>query len=154
MAPSVEPGSAYHVRPNDTLWRIASAAHPGSRSDVNRAMVSIYQNNPHAFEGNINVLHSGSTLQIPSENQMAAVSAAAAGAEVRRQYEAWRSGSGQAAAPAEETGRLRLVTPEQGTSQPSTAVPGANTATAPTTGKAGASASDGELNARVQQLEK
>jgi pilus assembly protein FimV len=158
---SIEPGSAYRVRPNDTLWRIASAAHPGTRSDVNRAMMSIYQNNQHAFDGNINLLRSGSTLQIPSESQMVGVSAAAAGAEVRRQYEAWRGGSNQsvAAASAAEAGRLRLVTPEQGTSQPSTsttapAAAGANAAATPSTARAGTTASDAAMTARVQQLEK
>jgi pilus assembly protein FimV len=127
-APVARPASqhrgwhAYQVRPNDTLWRIASAAHPGSRSDVNRAMVSIYQNNPEAFDGNINVLRAGSTLRIPQADEVAAVSAAAAAAEVSRQYEAWRSGRAASASPSvADTGRLRLVTPEQGTTAPSTA---------------------------------
>jgi pilus assembly protein FimV len=156
-APSLEPGSTYHVRQNDTLWRIASSVHPGTRSDVNRAMVSIYQTNPRAFDGNINVLRAGSTLQIPDENQIATVSAAAAGAEVARQYDAWRSGASRpAAASAEEAGRLRLVTPEQGTSAPSStaAAPGTTATPSTATARPGASANDADLTARVQQLEK
>jgi pilus assembly protein FimV len=84
-ARSINAGSTYRVRPNDTLWKIASAAHPGSRSDVNRAMVSIYQSNPQAFDGNINVLKSGSLLKIPTASDVSAISASAAAAEVSRQ---------------------------------------------------------------------
>jgi pilus assembly protein FimV len=158
VAPTVEPGSSYRVRPNDTLWRIASAAQPGSRSDVNRAMVSIYQNNPQAFEGNINLLRSGSTLQIPDANQLHAVSAAAASAEVARQYDAWRKGATGEAAGATESGRLRLVTPEQGSAAPSTTVgtpPGKAAATPPTSGAtpSTAGANTADLQGRVQQLE-
>jgi pilus assembly protein FimV len=90
-AMAVEPDSNYRVRPNDTLWGIASAAYPGARADVNRAMVAIYEANPSAFGGNINVLRAGSTLRIPQADEVAAVSAAVAAAEVSRQYEAWRS---------------------------------------------------------------
>ena len=61
---TIEPGSTYQVQPNDTLWQIASSAHPGGRSDVNRAMLAIYESNAAAFEGNINVLRAGTTLRI------------------------------------------------------------------------------------------
>jgi pilus assembly protein FimV len=148
----IAPGSSYRVRPNDTLWRIASQVNPGSRDDVNRAMVSIYQNNPEAFDGNINVLRSGSSLRIPDAGQIEAVSVAAASAEVKRQYEAWRSDT--ASAGSAETGRLRLVTPEQGTSAPSTTVTPAPGASAPaTTAAPPATAPSGDIEARVRQLE-
>ncbi len=157
-APSLAPGSTYQVRRNDTLWQIAREVNPGSRSDVNRAMVSIYQNNPRAFDGNINVLRAGSTLRIPDAGQIQSISAAEASAEVARQYDAWRSAS--AAATPEES-RLRLVTPEQGTAAPSTTttpVPAAGTATAvpaaaaPVAGKVPATA-DVDLQNRIAQLE-
>jgi pilus assembly protein FimV len=153
-APSIEPGSTYRVRKNDTLWEIASAANPGSRSNVNRAMVSIFQNNPEAFDGNINILRSGSTLRIPDASQISAVSASEASAEVARQYDAWRSGTAASATAGTEAGRLRLVTPEQGTTAPSTA-----TTTPPAGAKPGATAAasaappSGDLESRVQQLE-
>ncbi len=83
---------------DDTLWEIASAANPGSRSNVNRAMVAIFQNNPQAFDGNINVLRSGSLLRIPDASQISSVSASEASAEVARQYDAWRNGTATAAA--------------------------------------------------------
>ena len=151
--PDIEPGSTYRVRPHDTLWEIASAANPGSRSDVNRAMVSIYQNNPQAFDNNINILRAGSTLRIPDASQIRAISAAEASAEVARQYDAWRSGT-SATGAATEAGRLRLVTPEQGTAAPSTATSPAPTTSQPATAAAPSSAAgSSELESRVQQLE-
>ena len=139
---SVEAGSTYRVRPNDTLWKIASAANPGPRSEVNRAMVAIYQANPQAFGGNINVLRAGSELVIPTSSDVAAISASAATAEVARQYQMWRDGSAATAGPAADAGRLRLVTPEQGSATPSTA-----------TAIPATPAGDADIQARVQQLE-
>ncbi|MBK7903855.1 MAG: hypothetical protein IPJ97_13650 [Proteobacteria bacterium] len=153
-APGIEPGSTYRVRNNDTLWEIASAANPGPRSNINRAMVAIFQNNPQAFDGNINVLRSGSLLRIPDASQISSVSASDASAEVARQYEAWRNGTATAAAS--EAGTLRLVTPEQGTAAPSTSTSTstrpATAAPAATTG-APAAAASGDLETRVKQLE-
>jgi pilus assembly protein FimV len=160
-APSIEPGSTYKVRRNDTLWQIASAANPGSRANVNRAMVSIFQNNPQAFDGNINVLRSGSTLRIPDSDQMRSISAAEASAEVARQYDAWRNGTtttGTSAATPADTSRLRLVPPEQGTAAPSTATtaparPAASPTASPAAAPAAAASSGSDLESRVQQLE-
>jgi len=140
---TIEPGSTYRVRPNDTLWQIASAATPGARSDVNRTMVAIYQANPAAFGGNINVLRSGAELRIPARGEIEAISTAAASDEVARQYRMWTDGVTESAADAAATGRLRLVTPEQGAAAPSTTtetpVPGPGT--------------DQELRDRLQRLE-
>lgn len=144
-AASIEPGSSYRVQPNDTLWRIASDANPGSRSDVNRAMVAIYQSNPEAFGGNINVLRAGSQLRIPAQGEIAAIPAADAAAEVARQYRLWREGTPSAESGA-DSGRLRLVTPEQGTAA-------ASTATAPAAA-APAGAESTVLQSRVEQLER
>lgn len=149
-AASIEPGSTYRVQRNDTLWEIASAANPGNRSDVNRAMVSIYQANPQAFDGNINLLRSGSTLRIPDASQIRSISAAEASAEVARQYDAWRGGGSTAAAAPADAGRLRLVTPEQGTTAPSTAT---TTPAKPAAAAPAAAAGDTDLQNRVQQLE-
>ncbi|NJD31000.1 MAG: hypothetical protein FIB04_03865 [Gammaproteobacteria bacterium] len=144
---TIAPGSTYRVRPNDTLWNIASAAHPGSHSDVNRAMVAIFQANPQAFDGNINVLRSGSLLKIPEATDVASISASAAATEVARQYRMWREGTPAATGPEASGGRLRLVTPEQGT-------PAASTATTPTPATPPpAGAAQPDLQNRVQQLE-
>ena len=141
---SIAPGSTYRVRPNDTLWRIAEEAHPGSRSDVNRAMVAIYQSNPQAFDGNINLLKAGSTLDIPDASAVSAIPASAAAAEVARQYQSWREGSAGGGADS-GAGRLRLVTPEQGTAAASTATQ--------TPATSAASGGNAQLQSRVQQLE-
>ncbi|MBP6107614.1 MAG: FimV/HubP family polar landmark protein [Steroidobacteraceae bacterium] len=151
-APAIEPGSTYRVRNHDTLWEIASAANPGPRANINRAMVAIFQDNPQAFDGNINVLRSGSLLRIPDASQISSVSASEASAEVARQYDAWRSGTGTAAAS--EAGRLRLVTPEQGTAAPSTATSTASAAaTPPAPAGTPAVAASRDLETRVKQLE-
>ena len=142
-AVSAEPGSTYRVRQNDTLWNIASAAYPGGRADVNRAMVAIYQANPAAFGGNINVLRAGSNLRMPSSGDVSAISASAAAEEVARQYRLWQQGVPDTAGPAADVGRLRLVTPEQGSAAPSTA----------TTAPAVAAGSPDAMQSRVQQLE-
>ena len=88
-APGIEPGSTYRVQPNDTLWEIASGAYPGTRSNVNRAMLAIYQANPQAFDGNINVLRSGSDLAIPDSATMGQITASEA-APGLPQYRKWR----------------------------------------------------------------
>jgi pilus assembly protein FimV len=138
---TVEPGSTYRVRPNDTLWRIASAATPGPRSEVNRMMVAIFEANPSAFAGNINVLRADSELRIPAASDVAAISAAAAADEVARQYRQWSEGATPGAPAAESAGRLRLVTPDQGSDASSPAPASAG----PGSGNA--------LQQRVQQLE-
>jgi pilus assembly protein FimV len=142
-AVSIEPGSTYRVRPNDTLSQIAGAAYPGTRADVNRAMVAIFQANPSAFGGNINVLRAGSELRMPSSGDVSSISASAAADEVARQYQLWKDGAA-ATSESADGGRLRLVTPEQGSAVPSTATPAAQP-------PAGAQA--GDLQAKVQQLE-
>jgi pilus assembly protein FimV len=143
--PGVQPGSSYTVRRNDTLWKIASRANPGGASDVNRAMMAIYEANPQAFEGNINLLHAGAVLNIPEASEMSAIPASAAASEVARQYRQWRAGEAAVAGTADEGGQLRLVTPEQGAAAPSTA-------TASPAAEEGPTPED-DLQMRVQQLE-
>lgn len=141
-AAAAEAGSTYRVRPRDTLWEIASAAYPGTRADVNRAMVAVYQSNPQAFGGNMNLLRAGSELRMPSSGDVSAISASAAADEVARQHRLWQEGATATAAAATDGGRLRLVTPEQGSAAPSTA-----------TQPSPAAADSADLQSRVQQLE-
>jgi pilus assembly protein FimV len=112
-APSLGEGSTRTVRRGDTLSGIATevsgADAPGSRA----WMLAIYQNNPAAFDGNMNVMRSGSVLRIPDSASVAAISPGEAGAEIRRQWSAWR-GSGPASggeSTPTDRGQLRLVTP-------------------------------------------
>ncbi|TLY86337.1 MAG: hypothetical protein E6K44_12045 [Gammaproteobacteria bacterium] len=97
-------GSMHVVQRGETLSAIASSeAGAGANTPRTRSlMVAIYQANPRAFEKNMNVLHSGALLRIPDAAQAAAVSPSEAAAEIGRQYAAWRSSSGAAAAPSGE----------------------------------------------------
>jgi pilus assembly protein FimV len=139
-------GSTHVVQRGETLSGIASgvAGEQASSARARSWILAIYQANPHAFDRNMNVLHSGAVLRIPEAAQAAAVSPGEAAAEIRRQYAAWRGASGAAtetAGTAAHPGRLKLVTPSE----------------APSVGTSpGAAASGGEvteLQGRVHDLE-
>ncbi len=77
-------------------------------------MVAIYQQNPSAFDRNMNLMRSGAVLRIPDNDTVAAIAPAAATAEIHRQYAAWRTAAGQAGNAESGPGRLRLVAPAGG----------------------------------------
>jgi pilus assembly protein FimV len=129
-------GGSRTVRSGETLSGIANEL--ASDSSLSRAwMLAIYQNNPSAFDGNMNQLRSGAVLRIPDSSSVAAISPSEATAEIRRQYASWRgAGSAPAADVGDsEPGRLRLVPP---------AVTGGTTAD---------SAANSALQGRVRELE-
>ncbi|HEY8509898.1 MAG TPA: FimV/HubP family polar landmark protein [Steroidobacteraceae bacterium] len=99
-------GTERIVRRGDTLSAIAAEYGGDSRA----WMLAIFQANPHAFDGNMNLLRSGAVLRIPDSATVAAISPIEAAAEIRRQHAAWRASS-PASARISEQGRLRLVTP-------------------------------------------
>jgi pilus assembly protein FimV len=103
-----ELGDEYSVQRNDTLWGIAQRLRPDESVSVNQIMVALFRENPHAFDGNINRLRSGTILRVPSRQQMAVTSSRDATAEVLRQTDAWRS---PAAVPAVADRRLELAPP-------------------------------------------
>lgn len=103
----VEAGETYRVRRNETLWSIAERVRPaGSGLTMNQVMMALYEANPGAFDGNINILREGAVLQIPGEQAMYGINRANATAAVSRQNEAWQGGESGA-------GRLRLVPPDE-----------------------------------------
>ena len=107
--PAPESPSAYRVETGDTLYEIAGSLAPGDRSTTNRMMIGIFRANPAAFRDNINVLRAGAILRVPTADELSAIGAGEASAEVSRQISAWRaSGGGVGSA------RLRLVTPTEG----------------------------------------
>jgi pilus assembly protein FimV len=152
-------GSRYTVRPGDTLTGVASQAYPGGdRHMRERELVAIYRANPAAFQGNMNLLLSGSHLDIPGDTELDAISPGEASSEVRRQYAAWpgarganaaaRAGNGEPA-----SGQLHLVPPQEAAKTPAGATntaPGAPSAAA---GAAAAGGNNAALTQRVQQLE-
>jgi pilus assembly protein FimV len=114
-APISADSGSYTVQDNDTLWKIASGMRPGTRSDINRMMIALFQANPEAFRGNINRLRSGAILRVPSDAEFDSLAAADAAAEVRRQTAEWRDSQAVVAdAEGAEAARLRLVTPTEG----------------------------------------
>jgi pilus assembly protein FimV len=68
-------------------WRVGER----SDSDLQRMMIAIFRANPTAFDGNINRLHLGAVLTIPSHAEAAAISKAEARHEVHAQMAAWRT---------------------------------------------------------------
>jgi pilus assembly protein FimV len=114
---SAASGSSHIVKRGETLSSIASSAsgNTANSPQTRSWMLAIYQANPPAFEKNMNLLRSGAVLRIPESSEVSAISPSEANGEIRRQYAAWRSStpeSGSSPAPA-ETGRLRLVTPNE-----------------------------------------
>jgi pilus assembly protein FimV len=68
-------------------WRVGERSEP----DLQRMMIAIFRANPGAFDGNINRMHRGAVLTIPSRAETAAISKADAKREVHAQMAAWRS---------------------------------------------------------------
>ncbi len=134
------------VAKGDTLTKIARSLHADTQANIDQTMIALYRANPEAFGGNINILRQGSVLRVPGADQLAALNQKEAMGEVHRQMDAWRSGSGGAAAA--PSGRLRLVAPTAGGSSTESAA-GAR----PTAGSAGSGAETQALKDRVKDLE-
>src|SRR5690606_7136202 len=134
--PVAQTGDGTHVvQRGETLSGIASRLSGGDTARSRAWMLAIYQANPHAFDGNMNIMRSGAVLRIPDSTTVDSISSAEATAEIRRQYAAWR-GSAPGASSSSESGRLRLVAPTE-------------------TGGAGGSSQEAEaLRSRVQELER
>ena len=123
-----ESEGTHTVRHGETLSQIAAGI-AGDKTGTARThswMLAIYQANPRAFQSNMNVLHSGAVLRIPDAEAAAAISPTEAASEIRRQYAAWRGAPATPteSAAAEQTGRLKLVTPSESAS--AGAAPGAS----------------------------
>ncbi len=83
-------GGDYVVQRGETLWGIASAMRPDSRLSMNQTMLAIlFEANPQAFQGNINVLSAGSSLRMPSADEIYSIDRRDALSEVQRQHSAW-----------------------------------------------------------------
>jgi FimV-like protein len=81
----------YTVAHRDTLDRIARIAGAHSRSERHRMMIAIFRANPGAFQSNFNALHSGATLQYPTEEQLSAISTEDAAREYEAQMATWHA---------------------------------------------------------------
>jgi pilus assembly protein FimV len=66
-------------------WRIGAR----SNADLNQMMIAIFRANPSAFDGNINRLHLGAVLRIPSAQELDAIPYAESNRETRAQMKLW-----------------------------------------------------------------
>jgi pilus assembly protein FimV len=82
-------GGDYVVQRGETLWGIASSMRPDSRLSMNQTMLAIFEANPQAFQGNINMLSAGAGLRMPSADEIYGIDRGDAVGEVRRQHAAW-----------------------------------------------------------------
>ena len=85
-------GAQHRIVAHDTLRNIARRAGARSAADQQRMMLAIYQANPQAFAGNINRLHRGALLKIPSLAEARAIESAQVDQEIAAQMTAWRQG--------------------------------------------------------------
>ena len=102
-APAAAGGTYGPVQRAETLWAIADRLRPEGIT-VNQMMIAIYQDNPDAFGGNINILRAGATLRLPEQADFATLATTVANAEVRRQTDEWQDRAAQG-------GQLRLLPP-------------------------------------------
>ena len=82
-------GGDYIVQRRETLWGIASRFRPDSRLSMNQTMLAIFEANPEAFGGNINILRAGASLRVPSADDIYRIDRSYALDEARRQHAAW-----------------------------------------------------------------
>lgn len=104
--PSAAEGGTYGpVQRAETLWAIADRLRPDGIT-VNQMMIAIFEANPEAFGGNINILRAGATLRLPEQADFASLATTVANAEVRRQTDEWQNRTAQG-------GQLRLLPPTE-----------------------------------------
>ena len=97
----------------DTLWGVASRVRPDSRLTMNQIMLTIFEANPNAFGGNINILRAGAVLRIPSADEVYRISRGDAFAEAQRQNAEWSGGTvPQPVAETSTRPSLTLVPPD------------------------------------------
>ncbi len=78
------------VKRGDTLIGIASRIRPEGVS-LEQTLLSLYRENTRAFDGNMNRLKAGKTLNVPSAEQVAAIPQKEAARELKLQADDWRA---------------------------------------------------------------
>ena len=126
-------------------WRVGAR----SDTDLKKTMLAIFRANPSAFEGNINRMHLGANLSIPSEDVIAAIPADEARQEIRAQMAAWRA---MPKSRGNNATSLAQAPPVAATPVAPTAAAAAP-ASAPTVAAPAQVATDAALSQRIQTLE-
>lgn len=85
------PPETVKVAAGATLRGIASRVSSRGDAGPERVMIAIFRANAKAFDGNINRLHLGAVLSIPSFPEVSKISAADAHHEIRLQMESWHA---------------------------------------------------------------
>lgn len=81
------------VQEAETLWIIAQKTRPNPSIPIRQMIVAIYQENPEAFShGNINLLKLGTTLKIPDQRSIMAITDGTASRLYRQQEQEWTNG--------------------------------------------------------------
>ncbi|MHC4411167.1 MAG: FimV/HubP family polar landmark protein, partial [Planctomycetota bacterium] len=106
-------GSDYTVMRGETLWGLASRVQPDSRVTINQTMLAIFDANPEAFGGNINILRAGAQLRIPSADSIFQINRADAFAEAQRQHAEWSGGTVPVVEDTSTRPSLTLVPPDE-----------------------------------------
>lgn len=108
-------GGDLTVQRGDTLWGLTARNRPDGRLTMNQTMLAIFQANPDAFGGNINVLRAGARLRIPSADEVFQINRGDALSEVQRQHKDWGGGTRYTATVPQQTTRpsLTLVPPDE-----------------------------------------
>ena len=90
-APAIRDGQLYGpIRRGETVSDIVSRMDLPQGVDVFQAMVALLQRNPEAFIlGNLNLVKEGSTIALPTAQEMAAVSKVVASAEYSKHLNEW-----------------------------------------------------------------
>jgi pilus assembly protein FimV len=78
------------VKRGDTLGAIAKRVQPEGVS-LEQTLLGLYRDNAQAFNGNMNRLKAGKTLNLPAAEQMAAITQKEAMREIKLQAEDWRA---------------------------------------------------------------
>lgn len=84
-------GSNIHVDQGDTLWSIAFNLRLDLKVTMSQMMLAIFNENPNAFKGNLNILKKDSVLKIPFATQVIQVNSEFAFDEVQRQHAKWNT---------------------------------------------------------------
>ena len=111
-------GEELVVQRGQTLWGIAARNRPDFRVTMNQTMLAIYEANPEAFGGNINILRAGARLRIPSADDIYRIDRAYALNEAKRQHAQWRGApapapAAEAPVATETRPSLQLVPPDE-----------------------------------------
>jgi FimV-like protein len=144
------------IEAGDTLRAVARRLGARTETQAQTLMIAIFRANPEAFDGNINRLHRGAILAIPTSAEVAAVSSVEARREVRAHMTAWRLDGRPAATPRTAPAAQLAAALPAGAGTAAASTPGAPTA--PGAHESAPVARDEEpvdasLRSRVQSLE-